>query len=265
MDFEKPGGPTWSPQLKRENMRTWLKRISLGFIIILALAIIGFVWWGYTPLKAMPESQTALESDNDVLVIAKKWMVFSPINTSTKTGIIIYPGGHVDPRAYAPLAKEIARNGYLVILPPMPLNLAVFDINVADEIIEASPEIETWFIGGHSLGGAMAAEYVAANPEKINGLMLWASFSAESTDLSQVHGLDVLSIYGTKDGEVEGIRASRGRLPADTVWIEIDGGNHAQFGWYGTQPGDGVATISREEQQAWILKETIAFIETKGK
>ncbi|MBT7600388.1 MAG: alpha/beta hydrolase, partial [Anaerolineae bacterium] len=90
-------------------MKTWLKRISIGIIIILVLATIGFVWWGNTPLEAMPEALAALESDNDVLVINKKWMVFSPINTSTKTGVIIYPGGHVDPRAYTPLAKEIAR------------------------------------------------------------------------------------------------------------------------------------------------------------
>ena len=246
-------------------MKTWLKRISVGIIIILVLATIGFVWWGNTPLEAMSEALAALESDNDVLVINKKRMVFSPINTSTKTGVIIYPGGHVDPRAYAPLAKEIARNGYLVILPPMPLNLAVFDMNVADEIMEANPEIETWFVGGHSLGGAMAAEYVAANPSKVDGLFLWASYSAESTDLSIIPDLKVLSIYGTEDGGVEEIRISDNRLPADTVWVEMEGANHAQFGWYGIQPGDGVATISREEEQAWILKETIAFIEMKGK
>ena len=246
-------------------MKTWLKRISVGIIIIFVLATIGFIWWGNTPLKAMPEALTALESDNDVLVIAKKRMVFSPINTSAKMGIIIYPGGHVDPRAYAPLAKEIARNGYLVILPPMPLNLAVFDMNVANEIIEAKPEIERWIIGGHSLGGAMAAEYVAAHPSKVNGLFLWASYSAESTDLSTIPILEVLSIYGTEDGGVEEIRVSGDRLPKDTVWVEMEGANHAQFGWYGIQPGDGIATISREEEQVLILKETLAFIETTGK
>ncbi|MCP4142746.1 MAG: alpha/beta hydrolase [Chloroflexi bacterium] len=246
-------------------MEIWLKRIALGIIIILALATIGFVWWGNTPLQAMPEAIAALESDNDVLIINKKWMVFSPINTSTKTGVIIYPGGHVDPRAYAPLAKEIAAAGFLVILSPMPLNLAVFDMNLAGEIMEASPDIERWLIGGHSLGGAMAAEYVAANPYKIDGLFLWASYSAESTDLSHIPDLKVLSIYGTEDGGVEEIRVSGNRLPTKTVWVEMEGANHAQFGWYGIQPGDGVATISREEQQAWILKETIAFIEGKGK
>jgi len=242
-------------------MKTWLKRVALGIVIILVLATIGFIWWGDTPLEAMPEAIAALESDNDVVVINKKWMVFSPINTSTKTGVIIYPGGHVDPRAYAPLAKEIARSGYLVIMPPMPLNLAVFDINVADEIIEANPDIDRWIIGGHSLGGAMAAEYVAANSSKVDGLFLWASYSAESTDLSNISNLKVLSIYGTEDGGAAEIVHSWQRSPSDTIWVEMEGANHAQFGWYGIQPGDGVATISREEQQDWILRETLTFIE----
>jgi dienelactone hydrolase len=142
----------------------------------------------------------------------------------------------------------------------MPLNLAVFDIDVADEIIQANPDIETWAIGGHSLGGAMAAEYVSANPLSVDGLFLWASFSAENTDLSGFTNLEVLSIYGTEDGEVEGIRASRERLPENTLWVEMEGANHAQFGWYGEQRGDGTATISRAEQQEIILENTFAFL-----
>ncbi len=208
----------------------------------------------------MPETIASLESDNEVLVINKKWLVFSSLDASTKTGVIISPGGRVDPRAYAPLAKEIARAGYLVTLPPMPLNLAFTGINIADEIMAANPTIEHWYVGGHSLGGAMAAKYVAANADKVDGLFLWASYSAENTDLSIIPDLKVLSIYGTEDGGVEEIRHSRERSPDDVVWGEIDGVNHAQFGWYGIQPGDGVATISRESQQAWILEETLAFI-----
>ena len=209
----------------------------------------------------MPQAIAALESDDEVFVINNKWMVFSPIAAASDTGVIIYPGGHVDPRAYAPLANEIASAGYLVVLPPMPLNLAFTDINIADEIMAANPDIEHWYIGGHSLGGAMAAEYAADNAEKIDGLFLWASYSAKSTDLSTIPNLKVLSIYGTEDGGVDEIRLSRERLPENVVWVEMVGANHAQFGWYGIQPGDGVANISREEQQDWILQETLTFIE----
>lgn len=242
-------------------MKTWIKRISLALLALLIIATAAFVIWAENPLPAMPEALAALESDDQVLVTDDDWMVFTPVDTEIQTGIIIYPGGRVDPRAYAPLAKEIARAGYLVILPPMPLNLAFTGINVADEIMAANPAIERWYVGGHSLGGSMAAEYVAANPAKVDGLFLWASYSAESTDLSAIPNLKALSIYGTEDGGAAEIRLSRERSPADTVWVEMQGGNHAQFGWYGIQPGDGVATISREEEQALILDATLAFIE----
>lgn len=242
-------------------MKTWLKRISLALLALFIIASIGFVWWGNTPLEAMPEALAGLQSNPGVSVETSPWMIFTPSENAFDLGVILYPGGHVDPRAYAPLAKEIAAQGYLVILPPMPLNLAVFGVNEADQIMQSYSEIETWVIGGHSLGGAMAAEYVAANPNKIRGLMLWASFSAENTDLSQVPGLDVFSIYGTEDGGVDDIRASKGRLPADTVWVEIEGGNHAQFGWYGIQPGDGVARITRLDQQEIILNNTLNFLD----
>jgi len=241
-------------------MKKWTKRIALSLIILVIAAATVFVWWGSDPLEAMPKALEALESDNSVLVFPKKWIVFSPLNNSPVMGVILYPGGHVDPIAYAPLAKQIAVEEYLVIIPRMPLNLAVLDINVADEIVQANPDIKTWVIGGHSLGGAMAAEYVASNPSVVDGLFLWASYPAKSTDLSGFSNLQVLSIYGTEDGGVEEIRASRQRLPQNTLWIEMEGANHAQFGWYGEQPGDGEATISREKQQAIILENTLAFL-----
>lgn len=241
-------------------MKKWIKRIALGMIILVIVATVAFVWWASHPLEAMPEALQALESDSRVLVIPKKWIVFSPLENSPEMGIILYPGGHVDPLAYAPLAKQIAAEGNLVIIPRMPFNLAVLDIDVAGEIMQANTTIKTWVIGGHSLGGAMAAEYVAANPSAVAGLFMWASYPAESTNLSDLADLKVLSIYGTKDGGVEEIRVSRERLPQNTMWIEMDGANHAQFGWYGKQSGDGEATISRQEQQEMILENMLAFL-----
>ena len=241
-------------------MKKWGGKIALGIGALLVVAVAAFIWWGSHPLEAMPEAIASLESDHTVLVSSGEWIVFSPQAGSSQMGIIIYPGGHVDPRAYAPLARALAADGRLVVIPKMPLNLAVFDSDIADEIIQANPDIELWVIGGHSLGGAMAAEYVSANPSSVDGLFLWASYSAANTDLSSFTHLDVLSIFGTEDGDVEGILASRERLPQNTQWVEIDGANHAQFGWYGEQPGDGVATISREAQQEIILENTNAFL-----
>lgn len=246
-------------------MKKWITRIILSLFILLMIGMVAFVWWGNHPLEAMPAALNALESDERVLVDADKWITFWPQDSSPEMGIMLYPGGHVDPIAYAPLAREIATEGYLVVIPQMPLNLAIFNINIANEIIAAHTNIQTWVLGGHSLGGAMAAEYVAAHLSDVAGLFLWASYSAENTNLSNYHDLKVLSIYGTEDGGVEDIRRSRQRLPQDTLWVEMEGANHAQFGWYGDQPGDGKATISREVQQEIILENTLSFLRMLGR
>ena len=137
--------------------------------------------------QARPEAVAALQSDASVTVgrvAGQDWYVFSPTTGEVNTGLIIYPGGFVDPVAYAPIAREIAARGYLVVLDPMPLNLAVTGINSADAILAAFPEIAHWAIGGHSLGGAMAAEYVKNNPGAVGGLGLGAAYPAENTDSS---------------------------------------------------------------------------------
>ena len=236
-------------------------RIFIWILSLAAIISIGFIAWGITPAKPMAEAQAAIQSDHGVDVKNDKWLVFTPILTQPDTGFIIYPGGHVDYRAYAPMAKDIASNGFLVVIVPMPLNLAVLNPDAGMEVTAAFPGIQHWFIGGHSLGGAMAANYVVNHPGTIEGLVLWAAYSASSDDLSE-SGVRALSISATLDGlsTPEKIKISRERLPADTTWIVLEGGNHGQFGWYGNQPGDHGATISRQEQQAQILSATLNFL-----
>ena len=108
----------------------------------------------------MQEALTAMQSDSSVQVTKDGWITFMPAGGEPDTGVIFYPGGRVDHRAYAPLMSELAANGYLVSLVPMPFNLAVFGSESASQVIAAHPEIEHWVIGGHSLGGAMAASFV---------------------------------------------------------------------------------------------------------
>lgn len=240
-----------------------LTRLGIGLTFLLLLFVGGFVLWAQTPLGPMPEALTALTSDSTVRVSTRPYMVFEPQATEPTLGLILYPGGRVDPRSYAPLAHQIAAQGYLVIIPPMPLNLAVFNPNAAAEIMAAYPQTLRWVIGGHSLGGAMAANYVFTHPEdtRIVGLLLWASYPAENNPLRE-RNLPVLSIYGTADMGRAAIEASPSRLPSATRWVIIEGGNHAQFGWYGPQPGDGTATLSREAQQMQILEATLEFLHT---
>jgi len=217
--------------------------IALGGAVVLAM--LGF--YGWIRFSRYPAFDDAASLAGDVRT-AEGWYVLEPEGEPV-AGLVFYPGGLVDPAAYAPLMQRLSDGGVLAVIVLMPLDLAVFGIRRADEVITAYPDVEHWVIGGHSLGGAMACEYVAAHPEVFDGLVLLASCPAESTDLSATEVQTAL-IYGTEDG-VSGdvFEDSLARLPADTVLVEISGGNHAQFGNYGPQKGDGTASISREQQQ----------------
>lgn len=239
-----------------------LRIVLIGLLVVLVLAVGGFVIWAETPLGPMPEAIAALESNADVMVQTDPWLLFAPTGKTPTVGLIFYPGGRVDPRSYAPAARAIALQGYLVVIPPVPLNLAVFAPDIAADVIATNPSIKQWFVGGHSLGGAMAASFAYNNPESVDGLVLWASYPASPSDFSQRPDFPVLSAYGSADMGLEGIEASRALLSSTTDWVEIAGGNHAQCGWYGTQPGDNPATISREDQQAQLIAATVDFLAT---
>lgn len=240
-----------------------VRNISLGLLALLLLASAGFLVWGSNPLGPAPEALAALQSDSTVAVSTSPWLEFRPAASQPMTGFVFYPGGRVDYRSYAPLARAIAAQGYLVIIPPMPLSLAVFAPGKAAEVIAAYPEIRHWAVGGHSLGGAMASNYIKNHPGAAAGLILIGSYPAGSDDLT-TSGLKVISIYGDRDMGLEGIRASRPLLPGDTRWVEIPGANHAQFGDYGPQPGDGTAAIDRRSQQAQAAEAVAALLASLG-
>jgi hypothetical protein len=238
-------------------MKKFLKKTWWVIPLVLLIVFSGFVIWAETPPAPMPEAIAALEPDQKVQVTTDPWLVFKPLEAPATTGLIFYPGGRVDPRSYAPLARNLAEPGYLTVIVPMPLNLAVTSPGKATEVMAAFPEIQTWGIAGHSLGGAMGVNFIKNHPGKAQGLALLAAYPAENDDLSNQE-LPVLSIFATQDGlsTREKIDASRALLPTDTEFAAIDGGNHAQFGWYGDQPGDNPATITRQEQQ----EQTIALL-----
>ncbi len=238
-------------------------RWVIGLLVVgLVLSGVGFVVWANTVPAIMPEAQTALTSTTQVSVTNDGWLAFMPVNNSPRVGYVIYPGGKVPAEAYAPLAQAIAQEGYFVAIVSVPLYLALFNTNAAQPVLAAHPDIEVWAVGGHSLGGVAASQFAKDNPENVKGLILMASQSFPGAGLETATGLEVISLYGTLDGlfTEDSKTASRAELPAATQFIAIEGGNHAQFGWYGSQAGDNTATISYAEQQAQVVSATVALL-----
>jgi dienelactone hydrolase len=174
--------------------------------------------------------------------------------------LIYYPGGLVDPEAYAVTAQGIADEGYLVVIPKMPLNLAFTGINRADGIRSDFPEIQSWVIGGHSLGGAMAAEYAKNHVDHIDGLIMFASYPANNEDFVDFP-VPILSIIGSNDPGAPQQDAFYQAIRDSARRVIIEGGNHRQYAYYAFQRDDGVATIFAAEQQRQIVAATVRFLD----
>lgn len=249
------------PKIEKESRIKCAKKhkgIRRFFIILgVLMVLVGGSFLLYTAkyYHATREAKAAIiEFQEGEVKQSKDAIVFKPEHAVT--GFVFYPGGKVEYTAYAPLMKALAENNILCILIKMPFNLAVFDSDAANQYVEQYKEIETWYIGGHSLGGAMAANYISKNKEKFAGLVLLAAYS--TADLSDTH-LKVLSIYGTQDTVLNRRKLIENaeNLPDDTEVIEIEGGCHSFFGYYGKQKGDGNPSITREEQ----IKQTVLYMD----
>ena len=232
------------------------KGLKLGAVAVLLLC---GVCWGYAAdfYHADDIAVAAMSSAADVTVEQKgNTLAFVP--EDAEAGMIFYPGGKVEYTAYAPLMRALADSGVLGVLVRMPLNLAVLDMNAADGIPEQYPQIRHWYIGGHSLGGSMAASHAAKNTSAYEGLVLLASYS--TADLS-TFGLSVISIYGSEDGVLNMEKYAEYRRNFPTVFEEhiIEGGCHAGFGSYGPQDGDGAPKITGEAQIAETVRLLTAF------
>lgn len=197
-------------------------------------------------------------------VVSEEWkdgtLITRPEGRDPVAGLIFYPGGKVEHTAYTPLMEALASEGILCVLVEMPFRLAVLDMNAAEGIPEAFPEVERWYLGGHSLGGSMAASYLASHTEVFDGLILLGSYS--TADLSG-SGLAVLSVYGSEDGVLnrEKYAEYKPNLPEGFTEVIIEGGNHAYFGAYGEQEGDGTATVTPAEQLEQTVEAILTLLE----
>jgi len=241
---------------------TLRKKIAFFALLFLLIAFSGFIAWANNALSPQDRAVDAMKGTQAVQVITEDGFLEFVPKGEAKKGVIIYPGGKVAPEAYAPIALEMAKEEFLTVIVPMPLNLAFLGSNRALKVIDKYPEIDSWAIAGHSLGGAMACQFVDDHPGAVEGLVLLAAYTIKRSDLSEVP-IPVLSITASNDGLTtpEKIEKTKEFLPEDTIYIEIEGGNHAQFGDYGTQMGDGEADISGQEQIALIVTYPLNFLE----
>lgn len=228
-------------------MRQSRKR-NVILILLLSICLLAAVcvWYVSDDYKCEEEVQSYFQK-NDPVKIEEIENGLLLDGTGNENAFIFYPGAKVEYTAYVPLLYQIAENGTDVFLMKMPCNLAFLGMNRADDIIRGY-EYAHWYLGGHSLGGAMAAAYAAEYLDNLDGLVLLAAYPTKSL---QSEGFSVLSLYGSEDGvlHMEKVEQGRAYMPDDYTEICIQGGNHAQFGNYGEQKKDGVAALSREEQQ----------------
>lgn len=209
---------------------------------------------------AGPAALAALESDETVEVSQGEWIVFTPTQSQPTRAWIFYPGGKVAAAAYAPLVRKFAEAGSLAVLVPMPLDLAIMAPMAADAVVRAYPGISRWGIAGHSLGGVAAAQFAYERPEVIDALALYAAYPQEQHDLS-ASNLAVLSLAGDLDQVLnwEKYEETKPLLPGSTIFEILEGANHSQFGDYGQQDGDGIASLSPDEQWSLAVEKSIAL------
>lgn len=230
---------------RKRKIFIWIAAV----IVVLAVIVIACAVYVNDYYRADADAVAAFATMDHVEIQTPEEGMVVCTPEDPRAGLIFYPGGKVEYTAYVPLMKALAGEGIQCVLVEMPFNLAVLDVNAADGIREQYPEIEDWYIGGHSLGGSMAASYLADHADGFEGLLLLGSYS--TADLSDTD-LDVLSIYGSEDMVLnhEKYGEYMPNLPDDFTEYVIDGGCHAYFGMYGEQEGDGTASISNEEQIA---------------
>lgn len=233
-------------QKSRRHAGRYILIILAALLVFLAVAFFSYV----NDYRHADETALSLLQNNSSIRQEGNLTILTPdVGNDTGRGLIFYPGGKVEDTAYLPLLEKLRTQGVTVALVKMPFNLAVFDINAADKVPDTVPSVSRWYIGGHSLGGAMASSFIAGKEDRFGGLILLGAYPVNDSPIP------TLCIYGSED-----IMLDRTKLTDVANQLEIAGGNHAQFGNYGVQEGDGVASITREDQQRQAAEAILAFL-----
>lgn len=241
-------GSACSGRAKPRRTRRWPRRLAIALVAVVAACAIGFFAYVSDYYHASDKAlglKSSLADAGELVETSGSIAVGDP---RAEAGISFYPGAKVDPAAYVPLAQKLAVEGYYCVIEKMPFNLAFFGIDAAASARNEAPNVKEWWLAGHSLGGVAAAQYASAHAGDVQGVIFLASYS--TADLSG-SDMDCLTVYGEADGVINraALASNAGNLPASAQTVAIEGGNHAGFGDYGAQAGDGAASISADEQQ----------------
>jgi hypothetical protein len=254
------GWRTFRPRRRRTGWR----RVAHVALLLASLGWIALMAW-LRPFSAVEPALAALRSDTKITVAeSPTQIVLTPTGSASHTGVFFQPGARVDPRAYAAILRPLAEAGHVVVIAKQPLGIAFLSVTALDATGPDHQHLTRWVVGGHSLGGtvaAMQANVADTDPTSpIVGLLLFASYPAN--DISTSLRASVLSISGSRDGLAtpDKIAASKATLPASTTFTSIDGAVHSFFGDYGAQPGDGTPTISHDEARTEVSRATVDFV-----
>lgn len=243
-------------------MKKFLKYTALTLVV---LAVLGYAGLQYSTEKRRatpaPDALAAVQSDAAVEITdAGPWIVYQPTGAEPTTGVILYPGANCDVRGYAPVLRPIAAAGYLVVDTRMPFDFAIFAPNKALEVEKAFPGIKHWILVGHSMGGAMAGQFVHNHPDAVSGLIVWDSYPPDYATLADSK-VPVWHIHrATPEGQApESFTKRRGLFPPDSHWVAVPGGVHMYFGSFvgGAYKEDWTPSISRESQHEQVVAATL--------
>lgn len=236
-----------------------LKKKILVIVPLLLLAVlVGVGVWYVNDYYHSDEIAATYLTTTDVVEVSENdWGYFFD-SEGTEDALIFYPGAKVEYTAYAPMMMMIAEKGIDVFLVKMPCNLAILGQNKAQEIMDQY-EYENWYLSGHSLGGAMAADFTANHQDEVKGLVLMAAYPTKEITEKEI---SVLSLYGSEDGVLNLDKVAQGKSLIAGSYLEIcmEGANHAGFGNYGEQKGDGIASMTSGLQQQRTANEIASWM-----
>ncbi len=244
--------------MKKKPLRRVLGWTLGGLAALLVIAVVGFVIWASFPMRAEADRTAEVDADRSISVEnGSEAIVLEPVGASNGHGLVFVPGARVEAAACEWSLQPLVDAGFTVVITHPALNFAILEVRGLDAYTALAPEVDDWAVGGHSLGGVRACQYAA--DEGVDTLVLFGSYC--SVDLSST-GIDVLSIGGERDGlsTPQKIADAAPLLPADATFVEIPGMNHAQFGAYGEQSGDGEAAVSDEDARSATTAELLAFL-----